>query len=294
MDWPKAKTILILGFLLLDLYLAYLLFLVPGAQALPTSLDSIGLRKLGELTSHYNYSLLATPKPLKTGRLPVLQVTIEPPGQDEVEALVLNWLGQLVEGESLANGSTAYTLDERFLYLGNNGSLRYEDRSPVPESTIMDRIQVEGLIFTFLEPRIGSDMAKIYQVSLVTQLPDGAWLVELTRSMFGTPLFADKVRAVVANEQVQSVETLIGVRPKASWLAPRGTIVTADRAVLRFLAQQAKPREHTAEIIDVRLGYDFANADQQELIPVWRIVTDQGSEEYTVPAGVRYWRSGGP
>jgi len=159
---------------------------------------------------------------------------------------------------------------------------------------VMDRQQVVDLITSFLEERLEPDLLDTYQLALEVEQQDGTWLVEFNRKLFGTPLFADRIHAVVAGGQVRTVETRLGLTTKVSWLAPRSASVTADRAVLRFLAQQAKPREVSMDIIDVRLGDDFANADKQELIPVWRVVTSADGSHFSVPAGVRYWRSGGP
>ncbi len=294
MDWPKAKTTLIIGFLLLDLYLAYLLFFVPGSQALPTSLEVSGFYKLREVTNHYNYSLMSEPVPMDTSPLPVLEANVKLFSQQQLDEIVLKWLGELVAGEGLANGSTAYSVRERFLYLGQDGALRYEDRALALTPMELSREQALKLFNTFAQTYINPEELQAYQQTLIVQQEDGSWLLEFNRQLYGAPVFADKLRAEVADGRIRRFETRLGLATKGSWLAARSRLVTADRAVLRFLAQQGKPRESTVEIIDVRLGYDFANADKQELIPVWRVMINQPGEDYIVPAGVRYWRSGGP
>ena len=297
MDWPRAKTILIIAFLLLDLYLAYLLFYLPGFDKVKTEVTAADLAALVTLGRHYNVELATQPKPMVVGRLsPILINKIR---LDEAVAIALaqRWLGDASQeskqdnGLQFISGSKTLTISQANPYFY---TLTYTDASPIVESEPQTKEEAIATARLWLEEYLGAPQVAEYQVNMAVadpKLEDG-YVVEFSRVHKGYPIFADSYRLHVQGQQIVSFtakQAHIGEVQRS-----RKTIVSADQAVRRYLARLGVPQEEQISILDLSLGYDAPTDPEAagELRPVWRFYL-AGNQEVVIPADHVFWEEKG-
>ncbi len=295
MDWPKAKTILIIGFLLVDLYLAWLLY--DGTRVnVVTKLGPEDVQELATLCSHYGFELVGEPVPLEVGRAASLTLA-EPANQAAAAETAANtWLQ--------AGWTVTRPASGGFLYQQGAQSLKVvPDRYHLELTLDLSVGESRGalgapadstrLAREFLTAHLGQKEALLYQAGLVTSdQGNGMTTIELNRLQQGLPSFMDYYRIRVRGNQV------VGLQARQSYASDvsgkKQQLVASDRPLTRYLAQAGRQTEDS-QILDLRLGFGLLPGDDQTLQPVWRLITsaeEQGQAEVFLPAGVRYWGGG--
>jgi hypothetical protein len=290
MDWPKAKTILIVSFLLVDLYLAWLVFF-PQDQS-SQFLNSQDVQALATVGQHFGVNLAAAPIPLAVGSAPPLTLAEQPMGQDAAEAYAVIWLGQ--DGKLCRASPNVYVFSDDQWELRVTESSFYVDLElrPLHELTAglsgneQDNV---WLARQFLTDHLGSKLVSELRSGMVIKAAkQGQYLIEFNSLYNDLPIFTDYYRLAVSSGKVSALTARISRSTKAA--GPRIQLVTGDRPFKRLLAQLGIQEAEQVAILDLRLGYGLVPGDERTLQPVWRIIsTIPGQEEIVMPAGRSYW-----
>lgn len=296
MDWSKAKSTLIISFLLVDLYLAWLLFAVPRVNVASASLTSSDLQGLITLGEHFGVKLAAPPIPLKVSPVPSLSLAEQANGSSVIASYADIWLIPGLTPTQPDAASFSFTLDQWVLWVipsRFSTELRLEQRN-VPSEKLVGTEEANVILAKqFLSAHLGPDIADSYQPSMV--LPDaeqGQWVIEFNRFQNGLPFFTDYYRVYVQSGQVRGFLARLSELDTSQ--GHKMQIVTADRPMKRYLTQVELPSGQAAAITDFRLGYGLIPGNQQTLQPVWRLTTTQpGKHEVIFPAGILYWGADG-
>lgn len=300
MDWPKAKNILIVGFLLLDLYLGYLLFYSPGVGAIQTTVTDADLEALIVLSQNFNVDLAARPQPMSVRPLPLLAINEVSLDETMAENLAARWLGEEFEETKQENG-LLFTAGDKSLLLSQSSpyfyTVSYQDdnaSSSQGDHTIQQAITAAQ---DFLTKVLGETAALDYQTNMAVAMPetDGSYIVETTRSHNGVPIFLNSYRILVQNGAIVSFTA----KQAETGEAQRTTLplVSAEQVVRRYLARLGVEQAEEIVVLDLRLGYGVgADAGaRHEIEPVWRFFLSDGAEENEViiPAAHVYWQKQG-
>lgn len=292
MNWSKAKSILITGFLLVDLYLAWLLFMVPRVNVASTNVTSSDLQGLITLGQHFGVELVVSPIPLKVSAVPSLSLSEQANGSAIIESYASIWLGPGLTPTQPDSSSFSFSLNQWVLrVIPSRFSTELQLEQPnAPTGGLVGTEETSiQLAKQFLAAHLGQANAERYQPGMVLEdSKQGQYVIEFNRIRNGLPFFTDYYRIYVQSGQVS------GFRARLSELdngnGRKMQIVTADRPMKRYLAQAGMQSGQKVAILDFRLGYGLVPGNQQTLQPVWRLTTTQpGKEEVIFPAGIWYW-----
>ena len=295
MDWPRAKTILIISFLVLDLYLAYLLFYVPGLRAAPQQLGTEDIENLMRLSKHYNVELLVFPKPLQVHPLPDIALQELMLDKDAVQTIARLWLGLNYTSTLEEDEALLFEAGERSLRISQASlacyNLQYQDAAADGNDISGTNQEAIATAKDFLAQHLGSEQAAHYQANMVIKNPmQHGHVVELSRMHKGLPVFMDSYRFLISGGCVSAFTAR-----QASVGKPLGTkqsLVDAQQAMKRYLAQLGTPRQESIAVLDVALGYYLMpnQTDELQMTPVWRFyTTDPMQEEVFIPANQTHW-----
>ncbi len=299
MDWPKAKSVLIISFLLLDLYLAYLLFYQPGGGAIKTTLTDQDLEALSVLSRHFNVELATRPQPMAVRPLPLLQIDKVSLDEQLAESLAARWLGPDWQASKQENGliftaghkSIAFSQDSPYFYC-----IEYVDAPPEPQGQGGTIQEAAGVAQQFLQQHLGESALTEYKVNMMVASPEveGSYIIEISRAYEGVPIFLDSYRLTVTNGVVVAFtakQAAIGEAERAKL-----PLVSAEQVVRRYLARLGEPQEEKITILDLSLGYGVGveTGERQEIEPVWRFyLAGAGESEVIIPAAQAYWERPG-
>lgn len=268
MNWARAKSLLLLAFLVLDLVLGWsylnLKQEAPG-RATGGQLEPTLVARLAEKNV-----TLATELPREMPRLALLRVGIE---KQNPYALALSFFGQL-DGVKVSRTEEpllelAFTRGEEALLFYTSGVTVYTRRG-LEEPGEQTAAEAEQRAREFLAAHGGEE-----GLNLVRSVPyrrQGTYLVEFGQSYAGYPLVgASGAVLVVTPAGVENYWrrhlTVFGESGR-----PR-TVVSAADALLALALQRQRPEAAPLIVREVVLGYynKIYNADEWEAAPVWRI-----------------------
>ncbi|MGI6359222.1 MAG: hypothetical protein ACOX2K_11210 [Bacillota bacterium] len=294
MDWPKAKSILIIGFLLVDLYLAWMLY-ASSRVSIVTALTAEDVQDLIRLSQHYGVELLSTPTPLKVGKAPGLSMVEETDAETVARAVAGTWLGtDWIMSEPAAGSFLFHSGDwslrvtpGRFFvesWLEWEGELAAEQEQPASAD------HAEGLARSFLATHLGQTEADQYHSGLfISNQEVGEQVIEFNQTYLGLPSFLNYYRLQIVSGQVTGFQACQS--QVSQEVGPKQQLVAADRPLKKYLAQVGMQSE-PMQVLDLRLGYGLLPGEEGVMQPLWRlIVAPSGGEqeEVLLPAGIRYW-----
>ncbi|NLW17757.1 MAG: hypothetical protein GX033_09020 [Firmicutes bacterium] len=299
MDWPKAKNVLIIAFLLLDLYLAYLLFYVPGVGAMQTTLTDEDLEALIVLGKHFNVDLATRPQPMSVRPLPLLDIDKVSLDKTLATNLATRWLGAEAQGATQEDGLLFTAGTKKISFSQDNPyffTLEYADTTPPPSQEDYSIQEAMADAQNFLTEHLGGAVLQDYKVNMAVATPAsaGSYVIEISRSNKGIPIFLDSYRLVVNNGLVTAFtakQAAIGEAQRTSL-----PLVSAEQVVRRYLARLGVPQEEEITILDLSLGYGVGveTGERQEIEPVWRFYLAGAEEsEIFIPAAQVYWERPG-
>lgn len=295
MDWPKAKTILIVGFLLVDLYLAWLLY--SGSRVnVVTQLTDDDVQEMVTLCHYYGAELGAEPVPLQVGKATNLALSESKNTAAAADAAATMWLGSGWAMTQPTAGSLLYQLGDCSLKATpGRYSLELVLQLTPEGSGGQPGNEAESIKLArdFLAEHLGQTEALLYQPGMISSDPaSGLQLIELNLQQQGLPSFMDYYQVNIQDGQV------VGFQARQSYAAAKAgqkqQLVAADRPLKRYLAQAGIQDKQQFSISDLRLGFGLLPGDEETLQPVWRLIasqSDQGQTEVFFPAAVRYWGS---
>ena len=260
MNWSRAKTALIIAFLLLDSVLGFKVWeQTRGAVSAYGAITSADVRNV-RLNLEAEGVRLSCSLPPGSAPLPYLVLR---PGTARAREMVerLSAEGQGSEASLatlLDNGTVIYTRD-----VARGGT-------PITRSAAIQQAR------SFIQEYIGSTP----EMALDYALPSGeSWVVSFCTRVDGRPLFSSQVTVKVLPSGLAEARFL--------WLEPVGysaqrrSIIPSTEATLTAasaLGTSARGRS----IVGVSLGYysEPYDAKQWESIPVWRVLFDDGRSVY--------------
>lgn len=259
MDWPSARRILLVAFLVTDLALLALRY-GPGEALVPTL---GGVQSLSAVLVAPGLDLGAEPFTSSLS-LPVLRVATYDP-----TILVLDALGELPPGRSV-RGGVLYRVGGRKVLVAPDGTVWVEAQPPdrLPGAGPLERAAARLVQGFGLGVPLGAPS--------VVPTRDGTSVTFPETTRDGTPIAGAGVRVRFdARGRFVSLRlrlvTVLGLAGRPSGLVPGAT------AVLTWA--ESRSRGHPAVVRGVRLGYVLpagAHGDGFLLPPAWIILTDGG------------------
>lgn len=278
MDWPKAKTILIAIYLVLDAVLAYPLLTDPARRA-----ESVRLVSAEELVRAKEEALssgvdVACPIPERAPAMPMLVLSKAEIDRSGFLDMLEGAPGREVEGRLVYEGRN------RRLTVYENGVIVYEDLAAI------SRPKAGGLPAEFGRDEAVEAACQFWQENtglpsdsaLDTVVPDearGAYGVSFLQQFQGIPLFGSRRYVLLNREGIQMAVAswfdVIGFRREA---AP---IITAAEA-LRAVCRERSDAAVSLVVRGISLGYysEAYNAQRWEAAPAWRFSLEDGSNLY--------------
>jgi len=277
LDWPRAKTILILAFAALNVFLAYRVWVVPSQPAELTAVSPEEAREV--LTDVARRGLIVQASiPRRVPPQPFLLV-----GQDRLDAerLVAAFFdpGEDVVKEYGEQGVVSCYAGDRSLHVWDVGVLEYSRPRSGPSGLTApgwDEIAARKTVERFIKAHAGMPRDAVYDGAF-RDPETGDYLVLYRQEYRGHPLYGGYIRAVATPAGVQ--------RYVQSWLSPKGfegpkkSVIPPTRALQKVasIAGGSRGGETTA-IVEVALGFYTQPYDAAEwqAVPVWRIRLEDG------------------
>ncbi len=280
MDWGRAKDILIVAFLALNLFLGFRLWTemsrYPAAtsQLLPeeiaATLDNLAAAGIE----------LAVPIPREAPPLPLLQVQVSPLKPQKVAQYFLGNLEDVhIVRTPGPEGEILFIRGGEELSVYPNGIITYRYLYPRPPSPGREGIEEWAEEFIAHQREFGQEL----RLKEIRELPqEEAFLVRLEQLYQDRPLVGSAgVEALVAEEGIK----FLWQRPLEP-IGPAGekkAIIPATEALLRLAAAREGHKGGERLIIaEITLGYynKLYDAQEWEAVPVWALRTDEDQWYY--------------
>jgi hypothetical protein len=276
-NWRRAKNLLLISFLLLDLMLAWLYV---GLRA-ETRGHAAGVGVEPEILAQLadNNITLSTELPRGTPELAVLKVGLK---RQNPYPLALTFFGSLEEVKMVRLDDplliAAFSRGREELLFYSSGVTVYTCPGPAdPAGSSQSKAEAEQRAREFLAKHGGLD-----ELQLLRSVPyrrQGTFLVEFTQSWQGRPLVgASGAVLVVTPAGVENCWrrylTVFGES------GIRRSVIPAEAALLALALERSRPQATPLTVKEITLGYynKIYNADEWEAAPVWRIWT--GGDTY--------------
>lgn len=270
MDLSRAKTILIVAFLMLNAFLGYRLWLSPQSLRAGGSLTGDEVERLRELLQSNGYEI-ATAIPRQIPRLALLHVA-RLPRRDS--SLVRTFRFDGAPRTPREDGGSLYAREGESLEIAQNGHVVYRNHNRsglgLGEET---RTQAERYL---REMGLWQDDLKIDLNAL--RDPRGGTRFRYVQTYQGFPLFFCSVEVLLLDGIIVEV-SMYQVAP-LGFSEREITVISALEAVETFVEQARSLSDR--RIVDISLGYysqDY-DAERWEIAPVWRIAVADGTAFY--------------
>lgn len=259
MDWSRAKTYLIMTFLLLDLVLGYQFWKLRTEQAGYVQSYAEQLTEVRDLLASQKWQI-QTEVPRVTATLGYLHVRYLDAPTEEWKKRIATATGITFKGP----GQLTVDLTDK------------EISANLEEETMGDRLWSQ--LTTWVWPK------ELYKYDRNYEIGKGIGVVKYLQHFNGYPIFSASIDVMIQGDKVTrySQAALDVIREEG----PKKQVISAVHA-LRSLSESidktAKSNDNKI-IRDIRLGYysKTYNADEWYLTPVWRVLTAQ--EVYYVNA----------
>jgi len=278
MDFSRAKTVLILVFFCLNLFLGYQILEAYQVVSVPGDWhgDVVNHKeRLEQALEEHNYELKGK-LPRKTYEKAFLMVNPPSVHESKIKDRFLKEESEEVSRKTTSEKRT-YQHFEGTLTVYNTGFYSFE-----PSPGNVDNKSEEGVALQEAK-NIAEDFMEEYQLKadnarqdLVIEHEEDKFKVYYYQEWNGIPVYASYVMVKVSEGKVSRVESY--------WLEPDGTeegrkmeVLPAASALVRFLEE--KGASYQGRVIkEVELGYYSReyDAEQWEMPPVWRVVMKDG------------------
>ena len=271
MDWSKAKTYLILTFLLLDILLGYQFYSAREQAQEYVQSFSAQLQELKDMLRE-NHVVLQAEVPKDTPVMSFLQVSNPPQtGRQVVEGRLHH--PQVIEDDK-STGRMKFLTDEGEFTATGDGyfSMKYS----LPLRTQQDAAKFSTSVLSAITPTVWH--SERYREDIVSKDGTVLWYLQ---SYDKYPIFSAILEVQLQNSQI------IGYNQKALEIGKvqegGQRVLSAIQAVrsvaeLPDVVQRDEMASDVIVIRNIKLGYysqNYAEADVWYLAPMWRIVTDQ-------------------
>ncbi|HHY94063.1 MAG TPA: hypothetical protein GX513_03495 [Firmicutes bacterium] len=278
MDWPRAKNILIIAFLGINLLLGYRLWAGPGGPN--ASLYTITPQEVGEVSAQLRDRgvVLACEVPRRARPLALLVVQNQ---HTDVQQLADRFFGAGVTVDHEGDLSVARVGNET-LAIDITGAMHYSRSGPAsgdgvtPPGPAVDTARAVDVAREFWRGHGG--MPAGLELDYQVPLGSGRYLVVFSQKTQGAWFFGSQAIAVVGSG---GVEEAYAAWPQA--VKPSGAarpILPATEALLRVLPLLTQDKGTV--VVEVRVGYysETYDAREWEAVPVWRLRLGSGEVVY--------------
>jgi regulatory protein YycI of two-component signal transduction system YycFG len=292
MDWPRAKTILIVCFLILNVILAYNLYIEPLLEG---DSDNISRSRFDSIMNvlGQNKVSIDTAVPRNTPRLAFYRVALHPFSAEEIFALRNGLLGPDASLTSTSavpddNNPAGFMLGQEDMTVTALGYLSYYNRelflADVGEDISYEEARAQA--DAFLRSRLpGFDQ---YLFDAVTYVEGMGHRVEYVQMHDETPVYPGHVMALVKSDGVVALWQL---RLKImSGEGQEKKIVSAADALLSMLSHRLTVGDSgPVTVQEIALGYYsrvYDTFESWQTAPVWRVRTDHGDYFINAHSGI--------
>ncbi len=276
MDWMRAKNILLVAFLLLNLFLGYRIWgseILPGYNRpfTPEQVEEVKERLLQARVT------LESEIPAAAPSLPFLMLSYPTASKEALFRLFFPGVTDISAAELGRPGPVVYSRRREQLIVDDTGVIYYLVSAERVPGARVDPSRALALAERFILAHGGFPPSA--RLDFVQYDPQhGRYAVEYGQHHDGYPIFGGRISVGVGPSGVESFSR--------TWFSPRGysgqskPVIPAIEALLR-LVNYLDPREQQA-IEEIKLGYyspDYP-AVQWQAVPVWRVRTRRGSTYY--------------
>lgn len=268
MDWNRAKNILIVTFIIIDLLLSGSIFINYGI--------------VGSLEEDEEEE--QTLEILKRAGIEIdTEIPKETPGMSLLRVELYdynskNLIGRILSGgysEEISGEERIYRTLTEVLTVAPNGDLYYKSMVP-----LIFNVSVEEGLLNFLTSK-GMAEPGMYIDGVEKQ--GDSYIVTISQQVDGYFLDMSYIQAKIGPHNVEIIKHWL--KP-AGYLEQKKRVIPAYKALASFMNSMAE--EGKTSIKDIRLGYYFRwdEAASGEAVPVWRITTGDGVYYYNAYTGV--------
>ncbi|NLZ39570.1 MAG: hypothetical protein GX893_08205 [Firmicutes bacterium] len=267
MDLAKVKTVLIIAFLSLNLFLAYKLWFVPQSLQQGAVLSPEQIAETTALLQKHGFDL-AQSLPKQIPRMSLLNVVRVNKKADEWAAIFFR--NQTPQKQQRGN-KTIYWVGQSTLEVTENGEVTFITGLPgsgeESSRTVAERFLRELGLWQ-------SD----FKLDLAVPRGEKGYNYRFVQTYQGFPLFFSSIEVYVNDGAVQSVQ--IEQAEAENFTDKEVTVISAQKALEVFVKEAASFANK--RIIDISLGYysQHYDANRWESAPVWRIATADGQTVY--------------
>jgi len=279
----RAKTILIIAFIGLNLFLGYQLFWPDFGRLTSVAVTTEEISAVENLLNDNNYYLeTSIERGIKTSDF--LKVS---PDWETLDNLLEGYIERGAEVESNED-LEYYRLDDKVAIIHSSGLLhiRYSpgillDENLYQDNNDLDKSELKDLAVEFLEEENLMLQDLIYDY--MEQENDEQTVVFFKQELDDKPIYTGHFKVIIEKDRITALE--------AYWLKPIKRIPEREMEVipaseaLRNLVNKLGSSTDERSIEEIELGYysEEYDAENWEIPPVWRIALD-GSEYYYINA----------
>jgi regulatory protein YycI of two-component signal transduction system YycFG len=267
MNWIRAKNILIVTFIIIDLLLlGNVVYSYGPAESIKRNREqeqTLNMLKASGITVDAKI-------PQQTPAMSLLRV--------EVDNYNSKSIGRILSGgysEEVSGDEHIYRTLTEIISIAPNGDLNYKSIVPLTFNVSIE----EGLLNFLTSKGIAEPGMYIESV----EEKDGLHTVKISHQVDGYFLDMSYIKAEIGPRSVKIVKHWL--KP-AGYLSRKKKVVPAYKALGSFMGSRGGNR--SIRITDIELGYFFSwdEAASGEAVPAWRITTDKGIYYFNAYTGV--------
>lgn len=288
MDWPRAKTILIVAFLILNAVLAAQLYLLPlfDLSARPASLAAIK-----EVLAGKGTELTAT-LPRRGHTAPFALFSSPAYSDREITTIARNLLGgsaERVTGSGSPSGESAVSyrgVGGQLVVVTARGLVSYENQAAIGGGGTLSAEEAVGKAAAFVRERVGESG---FVFEGVTELEFGGFRVDYLQRFRGSFVFPGYITLVVKPDGVVAM-WMHRLRVSFETGSAR-RILSAAEAVLSLVNHRQNAGD-TQPLTVEKVDFGFYSPIYDTIdptwrgVPVWRIRTSRGEFFINAHSGV--------
>ena len=276
MNLGRAKSILIIAFTGLNIFLGYHLFWPDFGRLTTVAVTAEDIQETEAFLNENNY-FLATPldRSVKVGDF--LTVAPAVSFQGDILQLFIKKGARIVEAEN----ATAYEVDNKTAYVYPGGLIRITFEPALKFSdngNELDEQQLKDKLESFINEELKMPEGIAYDRMEITD--SEKIVLKYHRSFEETPVFASNLQAYLESGDLDLIE-IFWLDP-VERVPPREMEVISATDALTNLVDLLGPSDEPLDIKDIELGYFSAEyeAEKWEIPPVWRIQLGENTYHY--------------
>ncbi|SCG84462.1 hypothetical protein DW1_2902 [Proteiniborus sp. DW1] len=267
MDWSKAKNILIVAFIITNIFLAYVLINSRNTNAPLVGDNFINDVRAVLLEKNIN---IAVDIPKDIPSMPLYKIKYEVYDSQDI---ISNFLGSKYSKETI-NDSDFYTNGNENLSIRNDNEIIYENANIVSVYDNLTQTMAENIAKEFIQDK--GFLADDYKLSVISN-DDDVYFIEFTKFIDGFYFEKSYMRFTISSTGINKFERY-WIESAESDDSTTLTIMSAPRALLKLLAME-EAYGKTIEKISICYYLDpSSNTIGGKATPAWRVIFNDGTK----------------